>query len=190
MLNDYQIGQLVILIQNGDWNTVRRIASESGFEQPAEPIAAEGDAYLMTENQDDPHRCVACHEDPKIHKDKFGLNCARCHSSVAWTPALLTKHVFALDHGGQGDVDCTVCHAENYYSHDCYACHDHTIDQMEEVHLAEKIVTYDQCITCHPTGAPDEARRMMNDGLLQGITDASGLSDAIHIPELPVASVK
>jgi mono/diheme cytochrome c family protein len=190
VLNDYQIGQLVLLIQNGNWTAVRLVALDSGFIEPILPTAEENGAYMLTEDDSDPHRCVACHEDPKIHKDKFGLNCARCHSSVAWTPALLTKHIFALDHGDQGAIDCTVCHVNNYYTFDCYACHDHTREQMAEVHTSESINEYEACIDCHPTGVENEARDMMNKGLLQGKIDAPNISSSVSIPELPIVSNK
>lgn len=157
VLNDYQIGQIITLIQYSGWDKVATMAARSGFEIPPLPAEEMGEAFLQVEDEDDPHRCVSCHEDPKVHKGQFGLNCGRCHSSVAWTPAQLTKHVFELDHGGEGlRVDCSVCHVFNYQTHTCYGCHDHTEEQMEEVHLAEDIKDYEACVTCHPTGQPDE----------------------------------
>lgn len=169
VLNDFQIQQLVSLIKYADWQQVEAIAQVRGFEQPPETAAEVGLAYLEVEDAADPHYCAACHEEPTVHIDKFGLNCARCHSTVVWTPATLTKHTFLLDHGGQGQVDCETCHVENYYEHTCYECHDHQPDQMKEVHLAEKISDYANCVECHPTGVEGEAQNQMD--LLLGKLD-------------------
>ena len=46
------------------------------------------------EHMDDPHQCLDCHEEPDIHAELFGINCARCHNTATWKPAVLTKHVF------------------------------------------------------------------------------------------------
>lgn len=162
MLNDYQINELVNFIRFADWELAAQIAQEAG-PQELVPTAYElGDAYLEVE----PHDCVACHEDPTIHRGTFGLSCERCHTTVAWTPAYLTRHTFFLDHGGQGKVDCQTCHIENYYTHTCYECHDHQPQQMEEFHLAENIIEYQVCADCHPTGQPGEAERMLDEDLI------------------------
>ena len=161
ILSDYQISQLVSVIQYADWDQVEELALDMDFQEPELSDVETSLAYLESELEEDPHRCVACHEDPEVHFDKFGLNCARCHSTVAWTPALLTKHTFYLDHGSVEDLECQVCHVENYYSHTCYECHDHTPEDMETVHLAEDIPEYQNCMECHPTGQPDEARKVM-----------------------------
>ena len=103
--------------------------------------------------EEDPHQCIACHEDPKVHRGQFGLDCVRCHTLEAWIPASLTRHTFALDHGDQGDVACETCHIETYAENTCYECHDHQAAQMAELHQAEGIDDYDNCQICHPTGA-------------------------------------
>jgi mono/diheme cytochrome c family protein len=173
VLNDYQIGELVTVIQFADWKWVEQIADKTDYQLPQEPVAENGFAYMETEDEDDPHRCVSCHEEPEVHVGRFGINCARCHSSVAWTPAFLTKHNFALDHGGDGDVECQVCHVENYFTNTCYECHDHQPDEMEVVHLAEDLEVYDNCVECHPTGAAGEAELLMNAEDEPGVTELS-----------------
>lgn len=162
VLNDYQINQLVTLIQHADWNAVRQVALENDLGE--KPVTAQemGEAFMWMENSDDPHSCVACHEEPEIHQERFGPNCARCHSSVSWTPAVLTKHTFYLDHGGEGALECQSCHVENYFTHSCYACHDHQPDEMQVVHQQESIVEYENCIECHPTGVSGEADQLWN----------------------------
>ena len=163
-LTDYQISELVTLIQQGDWEYVEKVADRMDYVQAPAPEVESGDAFMLGEDAADPHSCAACHEDPLVHRDRFGLSCARCHSSLAWTPAYLTRHTFFLDHGGEGMVPCTTCHAENYYTNSCYGCHDHTPEQMQEAHLAENISEYTDCVKCHPTGQSDEARQVMQGG--------------------------
>ncbi len=72
-------------------------------------------------------------------------------------------------------MDCQTCHTENYYTHTCYECHDHTPEQMETVHLAENIPDYADCVACHPTGQAGEARRLQQEQLIGGVNspDAS-----------------
>jgi len=159
VLNEYQIQELVTVIQYADWQQVGARALALNIDRPDPPDTAEGLAYMMNESEANPHECADCHEEPAIHVGKFGLNCARCHAATAWTPALLTKHTFPIDHGDHGQVDCEICHIANYYTHTCYECHDHHPDQMEEVHLAENIGDYANCIACHPTGQPGEGEQ-------------------------------
>lgn len=170
VLSDYQITQLVEFIRHADWELASQMAQEEG-PLTLLPTAFEvGDAYLEVE----PHECVSCHQDPEVHLNLFGLHCERCHTTLAWTPAYLTRHTFFLDHGGQGNVDCQTCHTENYYTHTCYECHDHTPEQMETVHLAENIPDYAHCVSCHPTGQSGEARRLQQEGLLGAIEPSLG----------------
>lgn len=156
ILNDYQIDELVTLIRFGDWAQVQQMAE---LEEIAPPELPQVDslAYLESEALEDPHRCVACHEEPVIHDGLFGLNCARCHNADAWVPALLVQHTFPIDHGDQGDVACQVCHQDTYAANTCYGCHDHVPEDMLAVHRQEGISEYEACAECHPTGQPGEA---------------------------------
>lgn len=183
MLNDYQITELVNFIRFADWDMAAQLAEEVG---PLElvPTGYElGEAFLEAE----PHECVACHEDPPIHLGIFGLNCERCHTTVAWTPAYLTRHTFFLDHGGEGKVECQTCHIENYYTNSCYECHDHQPEEMEDVHLVENIPDYENCITCHPTGQANEAEKLMEYKLLGGVD--SQLEHALVSSAIPTVLI-
>lgn len=163
ILNDYQIQEIVALIQNVDWSMVSRMAAVRGYVEPPVPAVETGMAYLEIEDMDDPHQCLDCHEEPEIHAELFGINCARCHNTVTWKPAVLTRHDFLLDHGGKGEVDCATCHPNNYVEYDCYACHeDHQPPEMETVHLAENLTEYGNCASCHPTGIAGEADQLRN----------------------------
>lgn len=162
ILSDYQIDQLVSMIRYVDWVVIPERAAVAGFEAPSQPVGDLSLVYMELESGSDPHRCIACHEEPKVHLGRFGFNCARCHSSAAWTPALLIKHTFLLDHGGEGQVTCETCHTENYYEHTCYECHDHDPNEMESFHVDEGLPDYADCISCHPTGEKGEADRLRN----------------------------
>ncbi len=184
-LNDYQVAGLVTLIQAGNWTEVARVAFDRGIEvevpSPTETaellqrleeagmsrtddlLGADEEAALMdVEDQADPHACVACHEEPEMHAERFGLNCARCHGLTAWKPALLLRHTFLLDHGGEGQVACETCHVDNYFEHTCYGCHDHQPDDMREAHYVEGILEYEACVACHPTGREGEGEMYRN----------------------------
>lgn len=106
--------------------------------------------------------CVACHEDPEVHAGEFGLECDRCHTTAAWLPAQLTRHLFQLDHGDEGEVACETCHVGSYVVYTCYECHDHQAAEMDEVHRTEGIDELEPCGACHPTGREGEAGELQD----------------------------
>ena len=156
ILTTYEVEGLVALIQTEAWPQVEALAASGGIAVPT-PFAQNVDFTTMEGNSEDPHECRACHEEPAVHADRFGLNCARCHSMQAWKPALLTRHIFPLDHGDLGTIACQTCHTTSYTANTCYGCHDHTVEDMETVHVEAGIAEYEDCIACHPTGTVDEA---------------------------------
>jgi mono/diheme cytochrome c family protein len=158
-LNSFQVEGLVTLIMNADWNEVSRLASVKGFREPA-PADPNARLARMDAQGDDPHECRACHEEPDLHAERFGLNCSRCHTLDAWKPALLLRHTFALDHGDEGQVACQTCHTHNYSENTCYECHDHDPTNMQTVHADEGIFELQPCEACHPTGASKEAQQL------------------------------
>jgi mono/diheme cytochrome c family protein len=166
-LNDHQIGELVTLIRFADWSQVGRNAAQNGLAMPGVPTREIADTSEAMLAEADPHQCVACHEDPPVHKGMFGLDCVRCHALDAWTPASLTRHTFQLDHGGAGTVACETCHQETYILNSCYGCHDHQPEQMVDLHQPEGIDEFENCTLCHPTGAEDEGRAIWDDFLEQ-----------------------
>ncbi|MEJ2751003.1 MAG: cytochrome c3 family protein, partial [Anaerolineae bacterium] len=104
--------------------------------------------------------CVDCHEKDveTIHTETFGLDCARCHTAAAWTPAQLNQHTYLLDHGDEGQLECQTCHTMNYYEHTCAECHDD--EEMATFHEVENDTAVAHCVQCHPTGAADEATNL------------------------------
>jgi hypothetical protein len=104
-----------------------------------------------------PTECWQCHNEPEIHKDIFGLGCNDCHNSEGWTPAILRKHTFPLNHGLADQnlqLQCNACHGLTYTEYSCYGCHDHQPEENLQSHLAVGIQAQDlpACQTCHPDG--------------------------------------
>lgn len=101
-----------------------------------------------------PRECAACHAEPEVHAGVFGLKCAACHSTSAWSPAQLTEHLFPLNHGEEGEVACATCHLAKYTEYTCYGCHEHepadTRDKHREVDLGTQLL--ENCAACHPSG--------------------------------------
>jgi hypothetical protein len=101
--------------------------------------------------------CAACHREPELHAGQFGQDCSRCHTAVAWAPAQLTQHRFALDHGITEPLDCVACHSTAYYQVVCADCHETA--EIETAHTPENVPDYlpeSSCISCHPTGEPED----------------------------------
>ena len=109
MLNDLQIKELVDFIRFANWELAGALAQAAGPLDRMPTAFETGDAYLEVA----PHGTVSCHEDPPVHEGLFGLECERCHNTIAWTPAYLTRHTFFLDHGTQGELACETCHTQN-----------------------------------------------------------------------------
>jgi mono/diheme cytochrome c family protein len=184
-LNHYQVESLITLIMNGDWERVDAMAANRRLESP-EISSPDEELATMEGTGEDPHECRACHEEPDVHAERFGLNCSRCHTLQAWKPALLTRHTFFLDHGGEGKVSCQTCHVESYASNTCYGCHEHVPADMQAVHLAEGIEELEPCATCHPTGLEGEAAALGYGLSGQGGADADWQSgDQILGDEIP-----
>jgi hypothetical protein len=100
--------------------------------------------------------CKTCHEDPEIHAGEFGLDCIRCHTDAAWTPAELRIHVFELDHGEEEASEaCTSCHIGTYAEYTCDSCHDP--EEMQAGQILTGVSDIQNCIACHPTGRSGEA---------------------------------
>jgi hypothetical protein len=107
-----------------------------------------------------PTTCVGCHADPAIHAGFFGLQCADCHTTTAWTPALLTAHTFPLDHGGQGPIACLTCHTQKYTQSTCYGCHAHQQAQILTSHTRAGISAgqIPNCTACHLSGTVEKKK--------------------------------
>jgi mono/diheme cytochrome c family protein len=158
-LSGYEVEGLVTLIQSGEWMRVGALTLPGPMPLPTPAPFAELMALEPSEEMD-PHECRACHEEPAVHAERFGLDCARCHTLQAWKPALLLRHVFFLDHGEEGQVACQTCHMDTYAENTCYECHDHDPAEMQAAHAREDITDYEDCAKCHPTGQQGEAAKL------------------------------
>lgn len=98
--------------------------------------------------------CVGCHAEPAVHKGKFSLACAGCHSTTTWKGAAVTLTAATFDHdkthfkltGKHRDTQCASCHKNNVFSgtaKSCVACH-----AEPTVHLGKFGVA---CAGCHTT---------------------------------------
>lgn len=107
-----------------------------------------------------PRDCGSCHREPPVHKGLFTNDCASCHSTAAWKPAVLNSSSF--DHAAArfgllgheagfdgGALRCDACHAAADLSFKPNACLDcHTPAQPE--FMAEHIAAVGSaCFNCH-----------------------------------------
>ncbi len=116
---------------------------------------------------DTPSECAGCHAEPPAHAGMFGVGCATCHDSVAWTPAKMDNVVF--DHARTGfaltshvkDYDgsafpCTKCHPGTvrvavagdpaFDQQVCLACHTRADAQFMADHTQKYGLN---CVGCH-----------------------------------------
>ena len=104
--------------------------------------------------------CVSCHTEPKVHKGKYGTDCAGCHSTNSFSDAVF-KHTFPLNHGRRrGNISCATCHTadDHFKSYTCYGCHEHQPARIARKHLRLNAVELANCTRCHPTGREHERR--------------------------------
>jgi hypothetical protein len=110
--------------------------------------------------------CAGCHAEPELHAGVFGLDCARCHNSVAWAPAQLVQHTFVIAHGDEDITGCETCHAGTYTEYPCFSCH--TAEAMRWEHLLLDILDTSNCIECHPTGRESDTANAQIQDLVAG----------------------
>ncbi|WP_310533470.1 cytochrome C [Novosphingobium sp.] len=94
-------------------------------------------------------QCGSCHAKDDVHSGKLGQNCARCHSSSAWTGKVRFEHDltrFPLL-GKHAALQCASCHADRTFSAKGAACQDCHADK----HHAGALGTPAQCRNCHTT---------------------------------------
>jgi hypothetical protein len=103
--------------------------------------------------QGTPQNCSACHQEPAFHAGRLGSDCASCHATGAWTPAIYSRpHTFPFNHGEGGSNACQTCHPASLPAYTCYSCHEHEPSEIREEHQEEGIPDFQNCVACHPTG--------------------------------------
>jgi len=128
---------------------------------------------------DAPTACFACHQadyhrsdvhpthDGSTGQALFSRDCAQCHQTAAWSPAVTnpstlpgalsrTDHApyFALTTGSHRTVECASCHADRRRIKlvRCDGCHADTA--LRTQHRGASIArTTATCLGCHPRGA-------------------------------------
>lgn len=129
---------------------------DGGHTEVACAVCHQGGIFAGT-----PTACHACHDFPAVHGDHFGDECTRCHSTVAWQPAQLTRHTFQLGHANQEGIVCQSCHVANYLSYSCAGCHDQEPAAMQLAHAQAGVTNVERCAECHPTGIAGEGLQQM-----------------------------
>jgi hypothetical protein len=129
---------------------------------------------------DVPTDCYACHQaefhrtdvhpthDGSTGSAMFSRDCALCHQTAAWTPALtnpstLPGTISRSDHSGfmvltsgsHRTTDCASCHADTRRMQvvRCDGCHQDTALRSQH-RGATTARTATACLSCHPRGAP------------------------------------
>ncbi|MBL8797614.1 MAG: hypothetical protein JNM56_27185 [Planctomycetia bacterium] len=126
-------------------------------------MAACASCHLNNVYQGTPHACSSCHAEPQVHLGKFGLDCARCHTTAAWDDVTFA-HRFPMNHGGGGKRNkaCVTCHVESdYRTYTCYGCHRHDPIKTASQHLKKGFATeanLQRCAECHPNGRKHRQR--------------------------------
>lgn len=108
--------------------------------------------------QDTPDKCKDCHLEPQVHAGFFGLKCEYCHKADSWYPGKLHIHKFPINHGGQNEAECALCHPAVYQDYSCFECHDHQLDEIKEGHreLGLRRDELVDCFACHEDGLVHE----------------------------------
>jgi len=93
------------------------------------------------------YRCVDCHENNDIHKQRLGKTCDDCHDEKSWLKGKFDhkKTKYELK-GKHKEVACKDCHPNQQYkatSKTCIDCH-----QLQDVHREEYGA---KCQKCHDT---------------------------------------
>jgi hypothetical protein len=101
--------------------------------------------------------CVSCHAEPRVHKGRFGTDCARCHGTHGWAVDLAAASGLSpgrFDHGRTSfpltgkhrQVDCRACHVKGVFKGTAQACSScHTEPTSHKGRFGAN------CVQCHTT---------------------------------------
>jgi hypothetical protein len=132
-----------------------------------------------------PSQCFACHEqdyrNPNVHpvhdgssgSAAFPRNCAECHTTSAFSPAVVASgrflgtqadslfidlrahdRQFVLSRGPHRGAACASCHLELKEPRivRCSGCHEHSRAQLTAQHARMPLPSDASCMVCHPGG--------------------------------------
>lgn len=117
-----------------------------------------------------PEDCAGCHLKDDAHEQRFGTNCAVCHTPAGWQTATFDHNLAAFklegkhqnaacedchttDNPQDTPTDCYSCHAKDdshigRFGEDCALCH--TAQGWEPANFKHDLVTSTtSCVTCH-----------------------------------------
>ncbi len=108
-------------------------------------------------------KCVECHKEKDVHKERFGFGCHTCHNPNGWNLWLFDHGVrteFPLDGSHEG-LQCQACHKEPVKADiklekDCYECH-----RDEDIHHGS---FGKKCDRCHLASSWDELNKRLRFG--------------------------
>jgi len=105
--------------------------------------------------------CVSCHQEPELHRGLFDPQCSICHTTMAWSPAIIEGITF--DH--KKDTRFSLVRHEQDFQEaaiTCLACHppetqDITLNPCMQCHENNDAIFMDEhhslfgsaCIDCH-----------------------------------------
>lgn len=117
----------------------------TGEHREAACVKCHTDARSLTDFQNTPQNCYACHRTDDQHQGRFGADCAACHSPNGWEPANFDHNLsgFKLE-GEHAEAACEDCHQNGLYQGtpaDCFSCH-----QRDDEHNS-RFGT--DCAACH-----------------------------------------
>jgi len=118
-------------------------------------VATCENCHLSTNFKSVKSKCVECHKDRDVHKEKFGADCQACHNPNGWKLWVFEHDVktkFPLD-GVHRELHCEVCHKDSLFKKvemgkDCYECH-----REEDIHRGS---FGRKCGRCHTSIAWDK----------------------------------
>ncbi len=101
-----------------------------------------------------PGKCVDCHKEDDVHKEKLGDKCETCHNEKGWSSDQFDhdKTDFKLKDSHR-EVACDLCHFEQKYKDtpkECISCH--AIKDIHKQRFGEK------CESCHKETKWDESK--------------------------------
>jgi len=102
-------------------------------------------ARAISDFQNTPTECVACHQKDDAHGGNFGSDCSVCHTPDNWENTSFDHNLLAFKlEGAHTSVECEQCHANNVFKGtptDCYSCH-----QKDDSHNGQFGT---DCAVCH-----------------------------------------
>lgn len=99
------------------------------------------DCHSSTNFKNEKPKCVSCHRNDDVHKQRLGVRCAACHNAVDWK-------AWAFDHGKKTEFELKGEHEDK----DCLLCHREVVEEVNKKEDEE----FNMPGTCHGCHAADD----------------------------------